>query len=222
MRSPRGLVDRERRGHCARRVCILGAQWHDRGGVSAALGRGLHLGSRHSGAEHKPDGTLRLSSASSSSNSTATEHRNAGSDRFLERRRQEASFRGAPRTLDNFDVTFNPKMNRSLVFADTQWIGPDRSKVIFYEPRPGHWLALYVVARRRRGRATLHRGTALQRRRRSATCADSREFICAPARAGPSPSRWAAARRRNLRSTSAWAASSRSETRLVLKASCMD
>jgi DNA replication protein DnaC len=38
------------------------------------------------------------------------------SDRLLERRRKEAGFRDAHRTLDNFDFAFNPKMNRSLVF----------------------------------------------------------------------------------------------------------
>lgn len=38
------------------------------------------------------------------------------SDRLLERRRKEAGFRDADKTLDNFDWTFNPKMNRSLVF----------------------------------------------------------------------------------------------------------
>jgi DNA replication protein DnaC len=38
------------------------------------------------------------------------------SDRLLERRRKEAGFRDARRTLDNFDFAFNPKMNRSLVF----------------------------------------------------------------------------------------------------------
>jgi len=37
-------------------------------------------------------------------------------DRLLERRRKEAGFRDAQSTLDNFDFTFNPKMNRSLVF----------------------------------------------------------------------------------------------------------
>src|SRR5512141_1090209 len=37
-------------------------------------------------------------------------------DRLLERRRKQAGFRDANRTLDNFDFTFNPKMNRSLVF----------------------------------------------------------------------------------------------------------
>src|SRR5215212_9599003 len=37
-------------------------------------------------------------------------------DRLLERRRTEAGFRDANRTLDNFDFSFNAKMNRSLVF----------------------------------------------------------------------------------------------------------
>ena len=37
-------------------------------------------------------------------------------DRLLERRRKEAGFRDPNRTLDNFDFSFNPKMNRSLVF----------------------------------------------------------------------------------------------------------
>ena len=37
-------------------------------------------------------------------------------DRLLERRRKQAGFRDANKTLDNFDFTFNPKMNRSLVF----------------------------------------------------------------------------------------------------------
>lgn len=37
-------------------------------------------------------------------------------DRLLERRRKQAGFRDPQRTLDNFDFTFNKKMNRSLVF----------------------------------------------------------------------------------------------------------
>jgi DNA replication protein DnaC len=38
------------------------------------------------------------------------------SDRLLERRRKQAQFRDALKTLDNFDFAFNPKMNKSLVF----------------------------------------------------------------------------------------------------------
>jgi DNA replication protein DnaC len=37
------------------------------------------------------------------------------SDRLLERRRKQAAFRDPQRTLDNFDFSFNPKMNQSLV-----------------------------------------------------------------------------------------------------------
>jgi DNA replication protein DnaC len=37
-------------------------------------------------------------------------------DRLLERRKKEAQFRDPQVTLDNFDFTFNKKMNRSLVF----------------------------------------------------------------------------------------------------------
>jgi DNA replication protein DnaC len=35
---------------------------------------------------------------------------------LLERRRKQAGFRDANKTLDNFEFSFNPKMNRSLVF----------------------------------------------------------------------------------------------------------
>ena len=38
------------------------------------------------------------------------------SDRLLERRRKRAGFRDPNCTLDNFDFSFNPKTNRSLVF----------------------------------------------------------------------------------------------------------
>ena len=37
-------------------------------------------------------------------------------DRLLERRRKQAQFRDPQKTLDNFDFSFNPKLNRSLVF----------------------------------------------------------------------------------------------------------
>jgi DNA replication protein DnaC len=37
-------------------------------------------------------------------------------DRLLGRRRTLAAFRDPHKTLDNFDFTFNPKLNRSLVF----------------------------------------------------------------------------------------------------------
>jgi DNA replication protein DnaC len=45
-----------------------------------------------------------------------TDELNRRSDRLLERRRKQAAFRDPQKKLDNFDFTFNPKMNRSLVF----------------------------------------------------------------------------------------------------------
>src|SRR5215475_7700290 len=57
------------------------------------------------------------------------------SDRLLERRRKQAGFRDANRTLDNFDFTFNPKMNRSLIFdlATAAFIGK-REDALFLGP----------------------------------------------------------------------------------------
>src|ERR1700736_529879 len=56
-------------------------------------------------------------------------------DRLLERRRKQAGFRDPDRTLDNFDFTFNPKMNRSLVFdlATATFIGK-REDALFLGP----------------------------------------------------------------------------------------
>src|ERR1051326_269960 len=57
------------------------------------------------------------------------------SDRLLERRRKQAGFRDSDRTLDNFDFTFNPKINRSLVFdlATSTFIGK-REDALFLGP----------------------------------------------------------------------------------------
>jgi len=57
------------------------------------------------------------------------------SDRLLDRRRKQAAFRDPQKTLDNFDFTFNPKMNRSLVFdlATSTFIGK-REDALFLGP----------------------------------------------------------------------------------------
>src|SRR6266513_4970542 len=57
------------------------------------------------------------------------------SERLLERRRKQAAFRDAHKALDNFDFTFNPKMNRSLVFdlATCGFIGK-RDDALFLGP----------------------------------------------------------------------------------------
>jgi DNA replication protein DnaC len=56
-------------------------------------------------------------------------------DRLLERRRKHAGFRDPDRTLDNFDFSFNPKINRSLVFdlATGAFIG-GREDALFLGP----------------------------------------------------------------------------------------
>lgn len=56
-------------------------------------------------------------------------------DRLLDRRHKEAKFRDANRTLDNFDFSFNPKINRSLVFdlATASFIGR-REDALFLGP----------------------------------------------------------------------------------------
>ena len=60
-------------------------------------------------------------------------------DRLLERRRKQAGFRDPNKTLDNFDFTFNPKMNRSLIFdlATASFIGR-REDALFLGP--GEWV----------------------------------------------------------------------------------
>src|SRR5881394_1453230 len=56
-------------------------------------------------------------------------------DRLLERRRKQAQFRDPQKNLDNFDFTFNPKMNRSLIFdlATAAFIGR-REDALFLGP----------------------------------------------------------------------------------------
>ena len=65
------------------------------------------------------------------------------SDRLLERRRKQAAFRDPGKTLDNFDFTFNPKMNRSLVFDLATCVFVDkREDALFLGPGgtgKSHW-----------------------------------------------------------------------------------
>jgi DNA replication protein DnaC len=58
-------------------------------------------------------------------------------DRLLERRRKQARFRDADRSLDTFDFSFNKKMNRALVYelATARFIA-QREDVLFLGP-PG-------------------------------------------------------------------------------------
>ena len=74
------------------------------GGVAAVLETRLHQ------AQAEPMAPIDLISC------LVTDELSRRSDRLLERRRKQAAFRDPQKTLDNFDFTFNPKMNRSLVF----------------------------------------------------------------------------------------------------------
>src|SRR5260370_2692548 len=60
-------------------------------------------------------------------------------DRLLERRRKQATFRDPQKTLDNFDFTFNPKMNRSLVFdlATSAFIARHEDSLLVGPPGSG-------------------------------------------------------------------------------------
>jgi hypothetical protein len=74
------------------------------GGIAAVLETRLHQ------AQAEPMAPIDLLSC------LVTDELNRRSERLLERRRKQAAFRDPHNTLDNFDFTFNPKMNRSLVF----------------------------------------------------------------------------------------------------------
>src|SRR5690349_22658487 len=74
------------------------------GGMAAVLETRLHQ------AQAEPMAPIDLRSCLISDEPTRR------SDRLLERRRKQAGFRDANKTLDTFDFSLNPKMNRSLVF----------------------------------------------------------------------------------------------------------
>jgi DNA replication protein DnaC len=93
------------------------------GGVAAVLETRLHQ------AQTEPMAPIDLLSC------LVTDELTRRSERLLERRRKQAAFRDPHKTLDNFDFTFNPKMNRSLVFdlATCAFIGK-REDALFLGP----------------------------------------------------------------------------------------
>src|ERR1700757_1053280 len=93
------------------------------GGIAAVLETRLHQ------AQAEAMGPIDLISC------LVTDELTRRSDRLLERRRKQAAFRDPQRTLDNFDFSFNPKMNRSLVFdlATCTFIGK-REDALFLGP----------------------------------------------------------------------------------------
>src|SRR5207249_10669446 len=74
------------------------------GGIAAVLETRLHQ------AQAEPMAPIDLIS------SLVSDELTRRSDRLLERRRKEAHFRDPHATLDNFDFSFNRKMNRCLIF----------------------------------------------------------------------------------------------------------
>jgi len=84
------------------------------------------------------------------------------SDRLLERRRKEAQFRD-PQTLDNFDFTFNKKMNRSLVFdlATATFIAKNEDALFLGPPGTGksHLAQAIGLAAIQQGYRVLYRET---------------------------------------------------------------
>src|SRR5881394_4650108 len=84
-------------------------------------------------------------------------------DRLLERRRKQAQFRDPQKTLDNFDFTFNPKMNRSLVFdlATATFIAKHEDALFLGPPGTGksHLAQAIGLAAIQQGYRVLYRET---------------------------------------------------------------
>ena len=84
-------------------------------------------------------------------------------DRLLERRRKQAQFRDPQKTLDNFDFTFNPKMNRSLVFdlATAAFIARHEDSLLVGQPGSGksHLAQALGLAAIQQGYRVLYRET---------------------------------------------------------------
>src|SRR5258708_38210933 len=93
------------------------------GGIAAVLETRLHQ------AEDAARGRIERSPV------CVTDELTRRSERLLERRRKQAAFRDPNKMLDSFDFTFNPKMNRSLVFdlATCAFIGK-REDALFLGP----------------------------------------------------------------------------------------
>src|SRR5213594_4491794 len=84
-------------------------------------------------------------------------------DRLLERRRKNAEFRDSQKTLDNFDFSFNKKMNRSLVFdlATANFISRHEDALFLGPPGTGksHLAQAIGLAAIQQGYRVLYRET---------------------------------------------------------------
>jgi len=76
-------------------------------------------------------------------------------DRLLERRRKQAAFRDAHKTLDNFDFDFNKKMNRHVVYelATTRFITEHEDALFLGPPGSGKSHLAQAI-----GHAAIHQG----------------------------------------------------------------
>ena len=87
----------------------------------------------------------------------------AGGTRLLERRRKQARFRDPQKTLDTFDFSFNPKMNRSLIFdlATAGFISRHKDALFLGPPGTGksHLAQAIGLAAITQGYRVLYRGT---------------------------------------------------------------
>jgi DNA replication protein DnaC len=121
------------------------------GGIAAVLETRLHQ------AQAEPMAPIDLLSCLVSDELTRR------SDRLLERRRKEAQFRDPQTTLDNFDFTFNKKMNRSLVFdlATAAFVGKREDALFLGPPGTGksHLAQAIGLAAIQQGYRVLYRET---------------------------------------------------------------
>lgn len=85
------------------------------------------------------------------------------SNRLLERRQKQAQFRDPHKTLDNFDFTFNKKLNRSLVFdlATAGFIAKHEDALFLGPPGTGksHLAQAIGLAALQQGYRVLYRET---------------------------------------------------------------
>ena len=85
------------------------------------------------------------------------------SNRLLERRQKQAQFRDSQKTLDNFDFTFNKKLNRSLVFdlATADFIAKHEDALFLGPPGTGksHLAHAIGLAAIQQGYRVLYRET---------------------------------------------------------------
>jgi DNA replication protein DnaC len=121
------------------------------GGIAAVIETRLHQ------AQAEPMAPIDLIS------SLVSDELTRRSDRLLERRRKEAQFRDPQTTLDNFDFTFNKKMNRSLVFdlATATFIAKHEDALFLGPPGTGksHLAQAIGLAAIQQGYCVLYRET---------------------------------------------------------------